>query len=123
MVGHWCSRVDSPRTTEAWKTPGMGDLTIRVDDLRRATNRIFAAVERNVGESIELDEDYYWHLDVEDAYKMSAVPTINLVGQVTDDVAALKAFVASDDDGIDSVWHELNHLIGVLRVIEKQVSP
>jgi hypothetical protein len=101
----------------------MGDLTLQVDDLRRAANRIFAALERNYGKSIDLDEDYYWHLDVDDAYEMSAVPTIDLVGQVTDDVAELRAFVASDNNEVDSIWHELNHLIGVLRVIEKQASP
>lgn len=101
----------------------MGDLTLHVDDLRRVANRIFTAVERSYGSSIDLDEDYYWHLDVDDAYDMSAAPTINLVGQVTDDVAELRAFIASDDDTIDSLWHELNHLIGVLRVIERQASP
>lgn len=96
----------------------MADDTIRVDELRAAMERILLAVERTYGEVITLDEDYYWHLPVEEAYEMRDAPTIADVGQVSDDVAEIRQGLASGEE-VFSIWHDLSHLIGVLRVVEK----
>jgi hypothetical protein len=96
--------------------------TILVEELRAAMERILVAVERVHGELITLDQDYYWHLPVEDAYEMRRTPTVNEVGQVSDDVAEIKQSLTSGNE-VFSIWHDLSHLIGVLRVVEKLSVP
>lgn len=103
---------------EGCQTRQMADDTIRVDELRAAMERILVAVERTQGDLITLDEDYYWHLPVEDAYQMRDAPQITEVGQVSDDVAEIRQSLANGEE-VFSVWHDLSHLIGVLRVVEK----
>ncbi len=91
-------------------------------ELRAALDRVLAAVEKNHGSQITLDEDYYWHLPVEDAYDLSTEPEITTVGQVSDDLAEIKQLLSSDEPVL-AIWHELSHLIGVLRVMEKMSLP
>ena len=62
---------------------------IHTHELRAAMERILAAIEESYGSEVTLDEDYYWHLDVEDAYDMSEEPKITSVGQVSDDLSEI----------------------------------
>ena len=104
------------------QTRQMAHNTIRVDELRTAMERILVALERNFGDSVTLEENYYWHLPVEDAYEMHAVPKIQEVGLVSDDLSEIRQSLASGEE-VFSIWHDLSHLIGVLRVVEKLASP
>lgn len=100
----------------------MADDKIHTHELRTALDRILVAVEKSYGSEIVLDEDYYWDLTVDDAYDMTAEPKITTVGQVSDDVAEIRQML-SDDEPVQAIWHDLAHLIGVLRVIEKMSLP
>jgi len=66
-----------------------------------------------------LEDDFYWHLPVAAAFDMSQEPETLTVGQLTDD---LNELASPGDVDPSTVWHDLSHLIGLLRVLEKQAS-
>ena len=53
---------------------------------------------------------------------MNETPSIRQVGQLSDDLADVRRNVV-DDEGGPIVWHDLAHLIGVLRAVEKMALP
>lgn len=85
-------------------------LTVSIPDLRAALSRVLDAVEDQLGEIIDLDADHYWLIDSADSFDLSHEPDV-VAGQLSDDVGTIyspeKVFV----------WHDLDHLIGVLRRI------
>jgi hypothetical protein len=91
-------------------------LTVRIADLRSALARALDATEKRLGPEVALDTDYYWHLPVDEAFNMTGEPQTFTVGQVSDD---LEATVRDEHDPLpEEAWHELSHLIGVLRALE-----
>lgn len=96
---------------------GMAEsITVAVADLRCALNRALDATEARLGPEVSLAVDHYWHLQVQDAFNLTSEPTKFTVGQVSDD---LNEVVGNQPDRIpEAVWHDLSHLIGVLRALE-----
>ena len=88
---------------------------VRLSDLRSSVERVLDLVEAQLGAEVPLQVDYYWHLPVEQAFDMTREPDAFTAGQVTDDVTS-----TLDDRGRvpGEAWHELAHLIGVLRALE-----
>jgi len=90
-------------------------LVIRLSDLRSSMQRALDLVEAQLGAEVPLEVDYYWHVPVDEAFDMAREPETFTAGQVTADLAT----VLEDrwrDPG--EAWHELFHLIGVLRALE-----
>ena len=96
---------------------GMAEsITVRIADLRSALSRALDATEAQLGPDVSLAVDHYWHLPVEDAFNLSREPTAFTVGQVSDD---LDEAMRDDGDRIpEAAWHDLSHIIGVLRALE-----
>ncbi len=94
-------------------------LTIRVDDLVTALRRVLDEVAIKHGAEIELQDDYYWTVPTDAAFNMSIVPVDFTAGQLTDDTQSIRQFLRQPLDEPISVWHELAHLVGVLRGIEQ----
>jgi hypothetical protein len=72
-------------------------------------------VDRQFGPVVDLDADYYWTVGPQDALRFEATgapePT---VGQLTDDIDALRDMLASIADRPRVVWHDLADVIGIL---------
>jgi hypothetical protein len=66
------------------------------------------------GRRVTVDGDYYWHLPVDAAFDMSKQPAEFTAGQLSDDLHATSGEIV---DPL-TVWHELAHLIGLLRTLE-----
>lgn len=94
-------------------------LILRLDDLRAAVTRALAAVEGAIGSEVVLSEDYYWHIPVDEAFELSREPTTLTVGQLSDDLAAM----SDTEVRPESAWHDLAHLVGLLRALEHRVQP
>ena len=96
---------------------GMAEsITVAIADLRSALSRVLDATEACLGPEVSLAVDHYWHLPVEDAFDLTSEPSRFTVGQVSDD---LDEVVRDEPDGIpEAAWHDLSHLIGVLRALE-----
>ena len=85
-------------------------LTVSIPDLRAALSRVLDTVEAQRGEVIVLDADHYWLIDSADSFDLDASPDV-VVGQLSDDIETIHI----TEDVV--VWHDLEHLIGVLRRI------
>ena len=101
----------------------MDEPDLRVEDLRVAINRLLDAVEDQHGPALRFDVDYYWNVPFSTAFDPYTQPRLDM-GQVSDDVESVHHFIASSDDEMVSIWHEADHLAGVLRAISKtDISP
>jgi hypothetical protein len=64
--------------------------------------------------------DYYWHVPVEDAFDRYNESRAFTAGQLSDDVDE----IASGHIRVpQQVWHELSHLIRVLRALKLTARP
>lgn len=88
---------------------------LRFSDLRESLDQVLVAAEAHFGSEVTLDVDYYWHLPVEEAFDMTGEPTTLTVGQVVDD---LEKMVDTREQFPHDIWHDLSHLIGILRALE-----
>lgn len=77
--------------------------------------RTLDLIEARFGAEVPLRVDYYWHLPVDEAFDMTREPHASTVGQVTDDVATM---LEDRWRSPEEAWHEVSHLIGVLRALE-----
>jgi hypothetical protein len=84
-------------------------------DLRQGLAILLDELERRHGAVADLDADYYWTVNPQDAFRLDAAgapePT---VGQLTDDIEALREMLKANQDRPVVVWHDLAHLIGIL---------
>jgi len=90
------------------------DVTTRiaVSDVREAVAQLLDAVEARFGPTVELGTDHYWLLELGEMFSLDRIPTIN-AGQLSDDVASISESLARSDDET-FLWHDLQHLAGVL---------
>ena len=92
------------------------NLTIRVDEIRAALGRVLDVVEDRHGPDLALVNDYYWSVPVAAAFDMTHQAPELTVGQVSDDIDTIRELGRESD--VTSAWHELAHLVGVLRAVE-----
>ena len=95
---------------------------ISVSALREATNRLLDLAELQLGPDIELGADYYWDLNPADAYGVDR-PTEQWMSQLSDDVAEVAGLLARDPDEPLYLWHDLAHVVGILRRIAAMDLP
>lgn len=65
--------------------------------------------------------DYYWNVPLDKAYDPYKSPVLDM-GQVSDDVDSVHQFGAARDDVV-AIWHESDHLAGVLRALAARTLP
>lgn len=99
------------------KASGMPEpLVIRMEDLRAALSRALIAAEERLGADVALADDHYWHLPVDEAFDMTREPASLTVGQLSDDLENLRE---AGEVEPETAWHELSHLVGLLRAVER----
>ncbi len=91
-------------------------MVLRLDDLRDALDRALRATQARLGEEVVLQDDYYWHLPVEQAFDVHHEPGGLTMGQLSDDLAAVSP---AEEPEPHPAWHELAHLVGLLRALER----
>ena len=94
---------------------------LRVQDLRRVCGVLLDMVEERFGTEIDLSGigiDLYWNVDLRTAFELRDDPTLGIdVGQTSDDIAELHALLGRPVDDAPGLWHDLQHLAGVLRLL------
>ncbi|MGC4855332.1 hypothetical protein ACLQ24_18560 [Micromonospora sp. DT4] len=98
------------------------DAVSRIVDLRRACSMLLDAAESRFGPEIQLsqlDVDYYWNMDLGAAFRMVQQPELEIdCGQSSDDVAELTSLLRrGGPEGFVSLWHDLSHVSGLLRLL------
>lgn len=89
---------------------------IRLEDLRNAVSRALIAAEERIGSEVAVTGDLYWHLPLDAAFDMTREPLSLTVGQLTDDLEHLRE---GTDVEPETAWHDLSHLVGLLRAVER----
>ncbi len=89
---------------------------VRMRELREAITRTLIAAEERLGAEVTLTDDHYWHLPVDAAFDMTREPSSLTVGQLSDDLQHLHE-ASRVESG--TAWHDLSHLVGLLRAVER----
>jgi hypothetical protein len=92
------------------------ETTMRIDDLRAALDVVLARVEESLGGEIDLAADHYWQIEAVDAFDLSTAPKPT-VGQLSDDIKRLTDLAERAPNTEVYVWHDVAHLVGILRRI------
>ena len=90
--------------------------TLRIADLRAAVSRILDASEREFGPEIELPYGYQWELDPRQIFNVEAGPGEPSLGDLYEDLEEITDLLNRPEDET-LVWHDLDHLIGLLQVL------
>ena len=100
------------------------DRVLDLDELRTALGRVIDEVQRHHGPRIDLAADYYWTIEQADAYKFdTADPPEITVGHLSDDVESMQELLRRAGDEPVIVWHDLAHLVGILRRVAAMDLP
>jgi hypothetical protein len=100
--------------------PPTADVTVA--DLRTAITKLLDAVEAQFGPELRFPEDFYWNVPFGAATQINASPKPDM-GSVVDDTESVREFLSHHDSEIVSIWHEADHLAGVLRSIARLDHP
>lgn len=90
-----------------------------MSELRSALLKTLDSVKTDAEGHVELgDDDFYWHLQSDAAFDIGSDPSRENIttGSLADDVSTTKGIAVEAADE-SFVWHDLEHLIGVLRRI------
>ena len=89
---------------------------VEVQELRLGLMRVLDAVQVRFGPIVDLRADAYWTLDLARSFDPHADQAEGLmVGQLSDDVIELRNLLSRSED--PTLWHDLSHLVGILRRI------
>jgi hypothetical protein len=103
-----------------WQASDMSDdLVLRLSDLRTALDSVLSAAAARLGDEVALPSDYYWHVPVDAAFDMGRKPMELTVGSLKDDLEEL----GSEKPDHVALWHDVGHLVGLLRGVEKIARP
>ena len=96
----------------------MTTTTLPIAALRAATARLLDEVEKKLGSEVLLEDDFYWNVPLGEAPDVHGEPRLDL-GSVVDDAESVCDFAAQGRDELVSIWHECEHIAGVLRSIAR----
>jgi hypothetical protein len=93
---------------------------VRVGQLREACERLLDELERRHGAEFDLEAmpvplAEYWVFNLEDAYTCAESPATE-AGDFREDLAETVEMLTREEGEVQ-LWHDLNHLAGVLRGI------
>lgn len=96
------------------------DPAISMDELREATRRLLDAAERKLGPTVELRADSYWGTFAPDMFSSEDARPEIMGRLLTDDVEEVRRLLSRPEAEFEDdlmLWHDLNHLIGILQRI------
>lgn len=89
-------------------------VTVSVASLRAGVALLLDRVEREFGPDVDLAADYYWDLPLAATFDPAQDPAGHTLGSLNDDVESLDELLRDDsEDAV--VWHDLSHVVGILR--------
>jgi len=87
---------------------------IKLDDLRLISEKLFAHIEEQGIELLDIPVDYYWNIPKEQVYNPYKKPSELDLGQLTDDWQELQKILTS---GNQPIAYHLVWLAAILRAI------
>jgi len=90
--------------------------TVQIEDVRAGLMMILDEIQRKFGDEINFGTtDSYWNIAPDKIVDLEKDPTPD-IGQVSDDIASLRELLQRTDGQL-FVWHDLTHIVGILRRI------
>ncbi|PFG16850.1 hypothetical protein ATK74_1405 [Propionicimonas paludicola] len=83
--------------------------------------RLLDAIEEQFGAIVHLEDDLYWNVPLSAATAVYDTPELDM-GSVVDDAASVGEFLGRPDEPV-FIWHEAEHLAGILRSIARLDLP
>jgi hypothetical protein len=99
--------------------PRGADARVALVDLSAWIDSLLDAAEARFGPELQFPEDFYWDVPFSEATQVDSEPEPYL-GSVVDDTESLRDFLARDPSEHVSIWHEADHIAGVLRAIARR---
>ncbi|MFI2365673.1 hypothetical protein [Promicromonospora sp. NPDC019610] len=96
--------------------------TLVIDELRQAINRILDDTAASLGDRVELDGGLYWQVPAQQLHAMDPDTVTLTAGDLDDDIQTMHEYLGSSGPA-PALWHELNHLVGILRTLEAMTLP
>lgn len=102
--------------------PNEAALTVDIPQLRIAIDGLLATVQERFGARVAIDADHYWLLELPAAFSpdlREPTPDDFAVGQISDDIESVAETVRAlgDPDEWVTLWHDLEHAVGLLRAL------
>ena len=95
--------------------------TLRIQELRQACAMLLDAVQDRFGAEVHLSDhgvDHYWNVDLRSAFSLIQDPESEIdVGQSSDDLAELTALLRRPAGEVPALWHDLQHVAGIFRLL------
>jgi hypothetical protein len=93
-------------------------MIVKISELRALTEQLFAHLEQNRCNTVDISHDYYWDIPQENRYDPYQEPQEFTLGQLSDDWAELEKILAGNSEPIA---YALVWLSTVLRAIGEKV--
>ena len=94
--------------------------TISLKDLEKIVCLIFKNLESELmNDNVELDHDFYYHIPLDETYKISEGDPEVLVGQLYDDWDFLESILEDNEQGVSLM---LDHVAPLLRYIAFKIN-
>lgn len=92
---------------------------VRIAELREAATRLLSHMEDQLGQTVQLEHEYFWDVPRETAYSISTGHGELTIGQLSESLENLRAMVMGPED--DLLSYGLVWLADLLKAIGRQV--
>lgn len=89
-------------------------MRVTIAELQQATNIVFKHLQDSGVNDFELSEDLYWDIPYDQIHDMTTEPTNLIIGQLFDDLEAIRSIVKGEKEPIA---YDLVYLSAILRTI------
>ena len=95
-------------------------MRVNIDELQKIISLLLKKLKDSKGNEIELNNDYYWDISMEEIYNPYTEPKNISLGQLSDDLDEIKRLLHSDD----AIAYDLKRFANILKAlgIENQIA-
>lgn len=96
-------------------------MNINKNELLRIIKIISTEIENNLTQTIEINKDYYWDLELDKMFDIDKDPSSYTMGQISDDWESIKRLLLKDEIPISYDLVRLAYILFHLRIESKGV--
>lgn len=95
-------------------------MKVNIDELEKITLLLLSKLRESIGNSVELNNDFYWDISADELYNPYNEPKSITLGQLIDDLEEIIRLRKSDD----AIPYDLKRLASILKALslEHQTS-